>query len=733
MPDSTFQYDTLDLSGNQIRLLRPKRQQSPVQPADSTNAPNSIVVTPDLSLDFDIETTSLDDAPEYIALSYVWGEKDLTEPIQVNDEKILVTKNLFTVLQNLQYDDVVPALWVDSLCINQQHAEEKSHQVARMKAIFSKASKVIIWLGLKNDRSDNIATIISNIPRLVRDFFLATDMAEDDDQLFDIFEASRRVEFLEYVAASGILKYTNGESMTPFQFLVEFMEAFGSIPWFYRVWIIQEFVLSTKCQFQIGQRKMSVLAFTLVAFLAVFHLENPTDGFSPSWLRESVRLDLLPSLEWQWILLSFRWLHKDREWPLSELLVHSYCSGPARPESLHLHASERRDYIYGLTGLVPKSLEKTGLMIDYTMSWQEVFIDTAYRILRGGDFTLFSLCQGQHKLSTSEIPSWVPIFHKRIMQPNMRAKFIQNDRILGNTLYSASGSTSIKCELVSNPQKNPILKIQGVIVDIISRVQPEHLRHNVEPFRGPHIQQHRHTLYGSFFLEMTDLFKESLKLKPRVYSRSVIKDALWRLPTWDCEYAGNSSPYAMQRTDEDNRHRSKRLVNLSRSVQAYMTAKDLVAESSSPKSTFQTQFNRLKSQKQRLTACYQFWKLQHKSRREVLNSLSETYRYWLRENPDPLDEMTKTANSEMFLHMLMFEAGTACRLLLTEKRGYVGIGPGGAELGDIVCIFYGAKVPYILRKRPEGGYVYIGEAYIHEGMDGQLMTTDRQAVEFELF
>jgi hypothetical protein len=234
---------------------------------------------------------------------------------------------------------------------------------------------------------------------------------------------------------------------------------------------------------------------------------------------------------------------------------------------------------------------------------------------------------------------------------------------------------------------------------------------------------------------MTDLFKESLKLKPRVYSRSVIKDALWKLPTWDYEYVGDFSPDAMQRTDEENRHRSKRLVNLSRSVQAYMTAKDLVAESSSPKSTFHSQLDRLKSQKQRLTACYQFWKLQHRSRRALFSSVSKTFRYWLRENPDPLDEMTKTSNAEMFLHALMFEVGTSCRLFLTKKRGYVGVGQGSAQVGDVVCIFYGARVPYILRKRPEpeGGYVYIGEAYIHEGMDGQLMAADREAVEFELF
>jgi hypothetical protein len=192
-------------------------------------------VTPDLALDFDIETVSLDNAPEYVALSYVWGEKQRTQPIQVNGEKVLVTENLFSVFKHLQYDDVAPALWVDSICINQQHAEEKSHQVARMKAIFSEASNVLIWLGEKNEKSDNIATLVSKIPALVRDFFGIKDKIEDD--LLNEFDENRREEFLEYIAKSGILKNEHGEPMTnPYELLVQFMEAFKSVSWFYRVW-----------------------------------------------------------------------------------------------------------------------------------------------------------------------------------------------------------------------------------------------------------------------------------------------------------------------------------------------------------------------------------------------------------------------------------------------------------------------------------------------------------------
>jgi hypothetical protein len=171
-----------------------------------------------------------------------------------------------------------------------------------------------------------------------------------------------------------------------------------------------------------------------------------------------------------------------------------------------------------------------------------------------------------------------------------------------------------------------------------------------------------------------------------------------------------------------------------RSVQAYLTGKDLATKQSQSGHSISSQLNRLRSQKQRLTACYQFSKFEHRSRSAHLASFSKTARYWLRENPDPLDEMTKTTTAEMFLHMLHFHVGTSCRLFMTE-RGYIGSGPGRAEKGDIVCILYGAKVPYVLRKRkqPEDGYVYIGEAYIQGLMDGEFMTSDREPVDFELF
>jgi hypothetical protein len=83
---------------------------------------------------------------EYFALSYVWGE--LTQPlkIQCSGHSISITRNLHGALLKLRKNLNTP-LWVDSICINQSDNDEKTVQVRRMGDIYSKAKRVIIWLG----------------------------------------------------------------------------------------------------------------------------------------------------------------------------------------------------------------------------------------------------------------------------------------------------------------------------------------------------------------------------------------------------------------------------------------------------------------------------------------------------------------------------------------------------------------------------------------------------------
>jgi hypothetical protein len=69
-------------------------------------------------------------------------------------------------------------------------------------------------------------------------------------------------------------------------------------------------------------------------------------------------------------------------------------------------------------------------------------------------------------------------------------------------------------------------------------------------------------------------------------------------------------------------------------------------------------------------------------------------------------------------------------LFVTEK-GYIGLGHETCAADDIVCIFTGGEVPYIVRAA--GGrddYTFLGECYVHGIMDGEAMGG---GVDFEQF
>ncbi|PMD30940.1 HET-domain-containing protein, partial [Hyaloscypha variabilis F] len=101
---------------------------------------------------------SLQDDPDSIlkvmeALSYTWGVPTPAKIIRFRDEAgrtLAVSPNLHDALVGLRQTNTCRSdgriMWIDQLCINQQDNDEKSKQVQMMGAIYSKASRVIIWL-----------------------------------------------------------------------------------------------------------------------------------------------------------------------------------------------------------------------------------------------------------------------------------------------------------------------------------------------------------------------------------------------------------------------------------------------------------------------------------------------------------------------------------------------------------------------------------------------------------
>jgi hypothetical protein len=67
-----------------------------------------------------------------------------------------------------------------------------------------------------------------------------------------------------------------------------------------------------------------------------------------------------------------------------------------------------------------------------------------------------------------------------------------------------------------------------------------------------------------------------------------------------------------------------------------------------------------------------------------------------------------------------------------SSGGYVGLVPAHSRPGDIVCIIFGAIVPFVLRDVGKEEYQLIGEAYVFGIMDGEFVEGDPREEMFSL-
>jgi hypothetical protein len=114
----------------------------------------------------EIEHRSLEEAPDYIAISYAWGDGVDTKPLVLQGATIPVAASLYDALKAVRQKKAETLVWVDALCIDQQNKDERAAQVRLMGYIYSRAVYVAIWLG---PEADNSALAIQLIEKVAHD------------------------------------------------------------------------------------------------------------------------------------------------------------------------------------------------------------------------------------------------------------------------------------------------------------------------------------------------------------------------------------------------------------------------------------------------------------------------------------------------------------------------------------------------------------------------------------
>lgn len=210
----------------------------------------------------------LDQAPQYDAISYVWGDPTDTREISSPAGSIQITNNLHSALQQFRHPDRERLLWADAICINQADIVERGHQVAVMRKIYNGASNVLIWLGGE------------------------TGTDEDAFGAIDILNEKLPLEY-------GLLQETRANvSMADINAAGQFLskprwQALGRLfenPWFSRVWVIQEVAYGKDAMVFRGSRSVSWTIFRSVASRILgHHLSNWLEASQPDAMVDTLR------------------------------------------------------------------------------------------------------------------------------------------------------------------------------------------------------------------------------------------------------------------------------------------------------------------------------------------------------------------------------------------------------------------------------------------------------------
>lgn len=154
-------------------------------------------------------------------------------------------------------------LWIDALCINQDDLQERSHQVQMMKQIYSRASSVLVWLGLHRDDSILVLATawLQQIDEDGRMEMLRYDLFENPD--FSLIASTHTLHDPRYTSIDPALfgletfPSTVEDLRNLRRRLRHAMISLMSRSYWQRLWVVQEVLLAKEVQIMCGEDLMT--------------------------------------------------------------------------------------------------------------------------------------------------------------------------------------------------------------------------------------------------------------------------------------------------------------------------------------------------------------------------------------------------------------------------------------------------------------------------------------------
>jgi hypothetical protein len=148
-PDATRDFVYGPLQADEIRILH-------LGPGNKSDA-----------LTGELHVSKFDDnAIEYDALSYMWGDPAPADRIYLSGKALPIASNLTTALRHMRYIDKPLVIWIDAICIDQKNYGERAKQVPYMRLLYKRASTVRIWINEPDvDSKCDAVVALQNFPK----------------------------------------------------------------------------------------------------------------------------------------------------------------------------------------------------------------------------------------------------------------------------------------------------------------------------------------------------------------------------------------------------------------------------------------------------------------------------------------------------------------------------------------------------------------------------------------
>jgi hypothetical protein len=400
----SYHYQPLDEENEEIRLVLLHPSENGARPKCS------------------LSHYSLIHPPDYVALSYTWGDSGAAELIELDETTILVTANLKQALHSLReqvnFLQSNRHIWIDAICINQQDIAERNQQVPRMRRIFETAVEVIAWLGPETPESNTAI-----------DFMNQTfgEMPDDGDKF--------KEALVEKEAWLGLW--------------TDLLRR----PWWTRIWVVQEAVVGRNLRLVCGLRTVTWRAFRKSIEFSIDN-ECTRRGYWKAVFQSKLKGTLSDfyhdvSIPLKVIgLRADRYDSKEMRYSIEDLVSRFRLSNSLLPA----------DKNYALIGLATAETVRT-LHLDYSLPYREIYTQFARAIIERTQ-RLDYICLARKPESEHGLPTWVPDLSVPRPIPFLRDMQIE-------TLYSAAGNSYASFRFLHDDQT---LMVDGFAVDEVKEI-----------------------------------------------------------------------------------------------------------------------------------------------------------------------------------------------------------------------------------------------------------------------